>query len=934
MADALAELEDALGITATPTPTPNFTPTSTPQPELSFLERMRQSSYGIPQPFRALGDIGLSVIENPRVIPEEGASIAGSIVGGAAGTVLGGPVGSILGGALGSYADVPVQMGLDYLLGTTPTSSRLSQATQEAELGAVIETGLRGAGALGRTVAPIAKKATGLVSRFVGPSTEEAAQRLVGQELAKAITPQKLIQAATEKEALGSVGQSLTTADVTGSKQLARMQELLSGQDLGQANITFAETAAKQLDDLDQAALNMSALKDPNPKRAGEAARELLEKAREAQNASAGGKFTSDLREIAAPSVGLRKAATEEVDRIYKGSDVLGPSGELESLVEKIKALDAAPKKQKTPAGFGRQAAEPTAKLTKTNVGALQDLRSQALELSRSATRGSRDELLADRLSEMLAKKIDEVPGTERLKDAQRSWREYKQRWFRSEDGQLSPLAKLLRKQNPEDIITSVSKKSAVADEYAKVLGGLEPNKLATEMADFVQQQTVDKKLKWLRSKRAVFVDSPIAPVLQQWEDALAKIQNTAEAADVKGLSAQNIDTQATSLIRALGGTGKEAIASGAEASALSAMRNVGRSGITSALGGKLAGVTAGVGERLLSGTIQESTGRTASALAQALSDPSTALKYINDAAIYGKEEAARIALQDQQINQAMSLVQSLTPQAAAVSRGAGLFTPRFQTEQPVVVPTASPTMSQTEASQLDALDELKAALGDFTAEPTPEPTPQPETVQVGKQNVSIPTGEEYSEPRLVKAVIGAESTFNPKAVSPVGAAGLMQLMPATAKDLGLTSEQRFDPDKNVEAGSRYLKQLEDEFGDKKVALAAYNWGMGNVSKAVKKLKAEGEPVTWENIKSVTRVPSETREYVKKVMLLRKYDDFDLAKIAVKVGEVKLDEVLSKYKTAGKFTVGDVLDDLGIDAKDVRVKRGNVLQAANNLIEA
>jgi soluble lytic murein transglycosylase-like protein len=703
-----------------------------------------------------------------------------------------------------------------------------------------------------------------LYNRFIGPSTEEAAQRLVGSELAKAITPEQLLQAAAEKEALGNVGQSLTTADVTGSKQLARMQELLSGQDLGQANITFAETAAKQLNDLDQAALSMSALKDPNPKRAGEAAKELLEKAREAQNASAGGKFTSDLREIAAPSVGLRKAATEEVDRIYKGSDVLGPSGELESLVEKIKALDAAPTKQKTPAGFGRQAAETTAKTTETNVGILQDLRSQALELSRSATRGSRDELLADRLSEMLAKRIDDVPGTERLKDAQRSWREYKQRWFRSEDGQLSPLAKLLRKQNPEDIIAAVSKKSAVSDEYAKVLGSLEPNKLATEMADFVQQQTVDKKLKWLRSKRAVFVDSPIAPVLQQWEDALTKIQNTAEAADVKGLSARNIDTQATSLIRALGGTGKEAIASGAEASALSAMRNVGRSGITAALGGKLAGVTAGVGERLLSGTIQESTAKTASALAQALTDPATALKYIDDAAIYGKEEAARIALQDQQINQAMSLVQSLAPQAAAVSRGAGLFTPRFQTEQPIIAPTASPAMTQAEASQLDALDELKAALGDFAEEPTPEPTPQPESVKVGKQNVSIPTGEKYAPSSLVKAVIQVESAGKPEAVSGKGAAGLMQLMPSTAKQLGVAD--RFDPEQNVEGGSRYLQQMLNKYGKTDIALAAYNWGPGNVDRAIRKVKAEGKRITWANIMQAVKVPQETRLYVNEVL--------------------------------------------------------------------
>jgi len=231
-------------------------------------------------------------------------------------------------------------------------------------------------------------------------------------------------------------------------------------------------------------------------------------------------------------------------------------------------------------------------------------------------------------------------------------------------------------------------------------------------------------------------------------------------------------------------------------------------------------------------------------------------------------------------------------------------------------------------------MDNLFRQIQEF--EPSATPAPAPESVKIGKQNISIPTGEEYSEPRLVKAVIAAESAFNPNAVSPKGAGGLMQIMPATAKDLGLTKEQRFDPKKNVEAGSRYLKQLENQFGDEKVALAAYNWGMGNVSNAAKKLKAEGEPVTWENIKSIVKVPSETRQYVDRVVLLRKYDDFDLAKIAAhpKVGEAKLDKILAKYKTGRKFTVGDILDELGLDAKDVRVKRGNVLQSASNLTEA
>lgn len=98
-------------------------------------------------------------------------------------------------------------------------------------------------------------------------------------------------------------------------------------------------------------------------------------------------------------------------------------------------------------------------------------------------------------------------------------------------------------------------------------------------------------------------------------------------------------------------------------------------------------------------------------------------------------------------------------------------------------------------------------------------------------EEIFTEAAERYNVPKdLIKAIAKTESDFDPNATSGSGAQGLMQLMPATARELGVTNA--YDPYQNVMGGTKYISQLLNKYdGDVKLALAAYNAGSGNVAK-------------------------------------------------------------------------------------------------------
>lgn len=842
-------------------------------------------------------------------------SAGGALRGALAGAPLG-PVGVIGGGLLGGYVGDILGTTAGKLTMADPVD--LAQIEQDARYGTALGAGLGGLVKGGAALARLGKSKiydplVDMYRSYIGPQTEQAAETLVGREINKLATAEELAAAQTLKENAppGSATQYMTTGQLTGNVRLQQAEQLLSQQPIAGANEEFATRAAQRLDAFNKNAEAVAGLQavDQNPKEAGKTIKSLLGGAEDAERKAASQAFDlKEVREVPVPLGTLKNDVSELYTKYYKDTKVTAPSGELDNLYQKVKQLYSE-KPIERGVGFGVPLEKEGATASKeVTVGMVQDLRSELLKITRKGIQKDSDQAFAGELARTLDGLIDNAPGVEKLDIARGKWRNYVQSWFYDDQGQMTPLRRILRTQAPEDVFSKYKQNSAFTDAVNGKLGAARPELVASDLTDFIAQPTAQAKLAWIKDAktRARLEGTPLWDIIDGWKNELEMITQ-ATGGNVPRLAPSNLDVQARALVRALGGNPDIALSAGeraieaqgtnlARSLGTSALRQAGPGLLGAGVGGylgsqtgdpnamymgalagaglglganttALSGAGAGIMTSLAGGKARMGTELAGEALKKALLDPTEAARmaYLARNASVPVPYQVPVPGMQQVLPVAMAAGSAVNLGGGQRTFGADAVTPTpTPTPQPTPAPTPEPTAAPLVSDQPMQEDIETGNLGDFA----PGELDADMIELPSGENVSIPAGEGYMEPSLVKAVMMVESGGRPDAVSRKGATGLMQLMPQTAKDLGVDPK---DPQQNIEGGSRYLQSMYDRFGRLELAIAAYNMGPGALSRAL----ARSDATEWGDLvndlgtyssKNRKGLPRETIDYVNKVI--------------------------------------------------------------------
>lgn len=847
--ELLAQADSELGPITSVTPAPVATPTSiSTMPSMlgSYLTGAKQGVFDLPANiFGMVKDVGglaseafapsatnqikreierqqlgLSPLQYALMKVERGAETVGrgaSQIAGAGAGAIGGPVGSAVGAGLG---DVAFTTLVDALTGKAPTS--LEEKAYQAGYGtggaaggefaarrlpSAIEASQKGTKALERKV-----------TEAVGPQTYEGALAELGkQEAIKQAYPESIL-AQRIKEMKKTPIQVQTSAELYPTGPGAMIEKAIAGQPEFQLPYSELRSSAEEVGSkklLESMLPSKAVLEAPETLGAyelGEVKREALIKGDQNLQATIESLYAPIDKKYSIKKWGPAKSNITKAIETYAGGDKY-ITGDFKTLIEDIRS-----KKEFT-------------------VGNMQVLRSKAL----SFERGFKD--AGDR---GLAKVANTVAG--QLRNMIETTPTGASDW-KAANAAAAPLLKL-RNEGPlggvllernltnEKLLNKVAASKSSVKQYRELIQD-DPSGVAALQTYFVNEltaQTPAARAAYIKQKKGALQeafggDFETLDALQQQQKRYAQLARL--STPLRGSQTAPL-AELSPKIGAL--VSNKAPQSPGQLTA---------TGVAKGLIGAL------VGHTILPGGVGELLGYQA---AQKLGSPFERSSRLQKQALYDIATNPEKAIKAQQLARALEgkeapaftspVTTSQLQQALTGATGTGALS----------LPRTESVYNPYQKEEL-LLQNVERLLKETSPSNSPKETGAPV-----KQNISALIAK---QPPIIQAIIDTESSGNPNARSEVGAVGLMQLMPGTARDLGVDP---LDPVKNIEGGTRYYNQMRKKFPDMKTAIASYNWGPGNMTKAVAKVEAKGLKPTWQNIKKYNSVPTETKEYVNRVI--------------------------------------------------------------------